>query len=1206
MRAFLNRFDTRVSIAYCLTALLWILTSDSLVGILFASNPDLLRTAGTLKGFGFVLVTTGALFLVVSRELRKRLRTETALRQEMQTHRETAAAHDRVAHLYRLLSDANQILVRATDEQTLLQSICELLIQQGDYRLAWVGYRTDDERRSVRPMAAAGDQKDYVQAITVTWDDSPTGHGPAGTAIRTGQPSIARFILTDPRFAPWRSEAIKRGYSSAIALPITSGGAVIGALNVYAQAEDAFDQAETKLLIEMANDLGYGIQALRTQLGKEEARVELAASEEKYRSLVDSTDADIVLLDAEGRILYLNDIASSRHDLKPADLVGKTVYDVNPAEQADIVMEQIRWVFAHNTSILGEARMTIGRHSGWFRMSVQPVRENGVPVAALIYANDITEHKMAELKALAQNQILHQSRDFMALGDLEGNSVFMNRGGAALVGVDDPAYFVGKPIGLVHTPEDADKVLTDYLPHALATGFWRGENRLLAHDGRLVDVEQTIFPIRDENGSIIQVATIMTDITERKRAEEALREANDRLEQRVRERTAELENTKDRLEAIFHHSGDAILLLHLTEGIRQANTTFDELFDTHPDQYVGQALSAFFEPDNGTPLEEAIAQVAETHQTRHVVARARCEENTLCETVEISIAPINRSDHAVRNLVCIVRNITERRRAEAELEAKREQELEMQGYLKSLHEITLRLTQAETLDEFCRWTVEMGLERFGFERMGLLLRESSGAVVGTYGTDAEGRVLAEPHVRIDPKDMSAVLKATLDRRTRFAFLEGAPLFYNAQPIDVGQNAAAALWNGELLGWLAVDNARHHQAIRSTQLDVLSLYAVTVGSLLARKRAEQQALAVTQRLELATRAAGIGIWDWNLVEDSWFWDEGMGEIFGLSEEERAHLEEGGRKYIHPEDLARLLEDFANTLNTGALLESEYRIIHRNGESRHIRNSGLLLRDDKGSPAHVVGVTLDVTHLKSAEAALHSTLQKERELNSLKSRFISMASHEFRTPMAAIMATAETLIAYRARMTDEQIGDRLHKIRQQIGHMKELVEGVLDLSRIQAGRMEYTPEPGDLCALCQEIVEEFASQASYQDRVLYACAQEHLHTRFDKRLMRHVIANLVQNALKYSPSEKPVHVVLSEDEAHITLTVRDEGIGIPPDDLKHLFEPFHRATNVGAIPGSGLGLSIVKQAAEAHGGIIRVESELDCGTTFTFVLPKQGGE
>lgn len=170
-----------------------------------------------------------------------------------------------------VLSECNFSLVHATDEAGLLDRICRSLVDTGGYRLAWVGFAEHDAAKSVLPVAYAGYEEGYLARLQITWADTERGRGPVGTAIRTAASVIARNIQNDPNFVPWREEAVKRGYFSAIALPLKNDGSVFGSLNIYARETEAFDTEEVKLLAELADDLAYGISSLRTAVERRQA-----------------------------------------------------------------------------------------------------------------------------------------------------------------------------------------------------------------------------------------------------------------------------------------------------------------------------------------------------------------------------------------------------------------------------------------------------------------------------------------------------------------------------------------------------------------------------------------------------------------------------------------------------------------------------------------------------------------------------------------------------------------------------------------------------------------------------------------------------------------------------------------------------------------------------------------------------------------------
>ncbi|TAM80286.1 MAG: PAS domain S-box protein [Acidobacteria bacterium] len=177
----------------------------------------------------------------------------------------------RINRANRALSLCNEAMVRATDEAEFLQRICDLIVEEGGYRFCWVGSADVNEAKSVRPLAHAGSEKGYLAALNITWADAERGRGPTGRSIRTRQMVLARNISTDPGMAPWREDALNRGYGSSIAIPLLVDSGVFGALNIYAAEPDAFGDEEVHLLAELANDLAFGITALRTRVEREKA-----------------------------------------------------------------------------------------------------------------------------------------------------------------------------------------------------------------------------------------------------------------------------------------------------------------------------------------------------------------------------------------------------------------------------------------------------------------------------------------------------------------------------------------------------------------------------------------------------------------------------------------------------------------------------------------------------------------------------------------------------------------------------------------------------------------------------------------------------------------------------------------------------------------------------------------------------------------------
>jgi PAS domain S-box-containing protein len=178
------------------------------------------------------------------------------------------------------LSSCNQALIRASDENNLVQQVCQIVVEKAGYRLCWVGFAEQDEAKTVRPVAQAGLEEDYLKTVNITWADVERGHGPTGTCIRTGEPLVVKDIASEIRFAPWRAEALKRGYRSCVGIPLSAEAKTLGAFTIYAAEPDAFNDDEVRLLSELADDLAFGIVTLRSKAERKKA-VELQAAHER-------------------------------------------------------------------------------------------------------------------------------------------------------------------------------------------------------------------------------------------------------------------------------------------------------------------------------------------------------------------------------------------------------------------------------------------------------------------------------------------------------------------------------------------------------------------------------------------------------------------------------------------------------------------------------------------------------------------------------------------------------------------------------------------------------------------------------------------------------------------------------------------------------------------------------------------------------------
>lgn len=215
----------------------------------------------------------------------------------------------RINRNLKMLNQCNETLIRAGDENELLHDICRIIVAVGEYRMTWAGYAEDDEAKSVRAVAQSGFESGYLDNLNITWNDSERGHGPAGTAIRTGKMSIAKNILNEPNFKLWCDEASARGYASSISLPLIIDNKVIGALNIYAEIPFAFDDEEAALLQKLADNLSYGIMVQRIHARNKETEHALLESRNYWEETFDAITDMITIHDDQYNIIRANKAA---------------------------------------------------------------------------------------------------------------------------------------------------------------------------------------------------------------------------------------------------------------------------------------------------------------------------------------------------------------------------------------------------------------------------------------------------------------------------------------------------------------------------------------------------------------------------------------------------------------------------------------------------------------------------------------------------------------------------------------------------------------------------------------------------------------------------------------------------------------------------------------------------------------------------------
>lgn len=333
-----------------------------------------------------------------------------------------------------------------------------------------------------------------------------------------------------------------------------------------------------------------------------------------------------------------------------------------------------------------------------------------------------------------------------------------------------------------------------------------------------------------------------------------------------------------------------------------------------------------------------------------------------------------------------------------------------------------------------------------------------------------------------------------------------------------------------------------------------------------------------------------------------WSRETFRLYGMPFTEHAPSTQQILGVIHSKDYLAKRDQIERTLaSLNPERELEYRVTRPDGSVRWLRTVSLLEQSETSGNDCVVSTIQDITEQKAAESEMLKAIEKERELGKLKSDFLHMITHEYRTPLGIINSAADILKRYHERLTDDERRSHLDDIKLSARRLADLVEEVLFIGKSDSEAVTLNLRNVNYRAIVEEIAAAVVTQYGFPREIVVEESPLPRDCQSDEQLLRHILGNVIGNALKYSTLDKPVHIRLSATSEAVTILVIDQGIGIPETDQAKIFSMFHRGANVGTISGTGLGLVIAKRCVALLGGSITLRSAVGVGTGISICLP-----
>lgn len=1142
----------------------------------------------------------------------------------------------------------NEALIRSNEEEILLQKICDIIVDTGGYRMAWVGYAQNNADKSIKPMAKAGFENGYLNNVKISWGDDIYGSGPAGKVIKSGQHSIIRNIHEDEKFVTWRKEAVKRGYSSIISMPINIDGRTIGCIAIYSEKIDAFSDDEIDLLTRLSEDLSFGIKVLRERKEKEQTESKLRENEKLFRLLAENA-TDIIInyrFKPEPGFEYISPSAEKITGFSVKEFYNDPTFFykiIHPEDKSKLE----KAIFSPSVEPATESIRLISKDGRlkWMELVSTPIiNSNG----DIIFLEAIIRDVSARIKAEEErNRLFNLSQDLLSIAGFDGYFKQLNPSWEKVLGWTGDELLQRPWLDFIH-PDDREK--TQKIDNRLRSGesVTFSDNRYLCKDGSYRWLSWNSYPIKEEN----LILSIARDITRIKETTEALKSLTDRYQtilDEVPNIIAEVDTESryvwlNRM-GIEFFGEDAVgrKASHYFIGSQDTTEKAREIFEGKKDTLFVESLQRRI--DGEERLLAWWCKALKDSNGKTIGALSTAQDVT---DLQNAISELIQSEDKYKNLVEQINDIvfavdpngvfTYVSPIVKQIGGWEPEEVIGKKFIDFIYHEDIpdiKIMFEERIKgkiEPSEFRVKMKTGDYKWVRTSSKLTRKDNIIVGLQGvlTDISEKKLAEDALRESEERFRAAFQTSPDAIYITRADDGLIIYSNdgftswtgyskeevfgKTALDLGiwvDSAERARLTGRLLKDNSLNNAEARFRIKggrirtvlisatALQLKNTKYFFFVVRDVDDWKKAEEALVQEKERLSITLKSIGEAVISIDLAGRIVLMNPMAEELTGWNfAEAEGKLLKDIFAILSEESKLKSSDLALDTIRSGESVEpaGNFILISKNCFEKSINFSASPLRDRENQIIGGVIIFRDISEKRQIEEELN----KAQKLESIGILAGGIA-HDFNNILSAILANISLV---KITMPENQKSAvKLSDAEKAVIRAQGLTQQLLTFSLGGAPVKEVS----DIKDILKETTLFILSGS--KTKAEFDISEDLAPVDVDKGQFSQVINNIVLNADQAMPQGgtvkiKAVNTVILSDNSlrlepgnYICISISDTGKGISSDNLSKIFDPYFTTKS----KGTGLGLSTVYSIIRKHNGEIRVDSRPGLGAIFTIYLP-----